>query len=104
MPALCATPALPIRISPRACQPPGSRGLRSRAVPCSQDISGEVFMHPIRRAALCLAASFALAAGGASAQTKLLRYPDIHKDKVVFSYAGDLWTAPASGGGATRLT
>src|SRR5690242_6508548 len=61
-------------------------------------------MHPIRRAALCLAASLVLTAGGASAQTKLLRYPDIHQDKVVFTYAGDLWTAPASGGPATRLT
>src|SRR5947207_13122849 len=40
----------------------------------------------------------------ASAQTKLLRFPDIHGDKVVFTYGGDLWTAPASGGTATRLT
>jgi tricorn protease len=40
----------------------------------------------------------------ASAQTKLLRFPDIHGDKVVFSYGGDLWTAPTSGGTATRLT
>jgi tricorn protease len=40
----------------------------------------------------------------ASAQTKLLRFPDIHGDRVVFSYGGDLWTAPASGGTATRLT
>jgi tricorn protease len=38
------------------------------------------------------------------AQTKLLRFPDIHGDKVVFSYAGDLWLAPASGGLARRLT
>ena len=38
------------------------------------------------------------------AQTKLLRFPDIHGDKVVFSYAGDLWTAPTGGGAATRLT
>ena len=38
------------------------------------------------------------------AQTKLLRFPDIHGDKVVFTYAGDLWTAPSSGGTATRLT
>ncbi|MGE5567478.1 MAG: S41 family peptidase [Rhodospirillales bacterium] len=38
------------------------------------------------------------------AQTKLLRFPDIHGDKVVFTYGGDLWTAPASGGTATRLT
>ncbi len=40
----------------------------------------------------------------ASAQTKLLRYPDISGDRVAFCYAGDLWTAPAKGGNATRLT
>ena len=39
-----------------------------------------------------------------AAQTKLLRYPDIHGDRVVFSYAGDLWTASTSGGLAVRLT
>jgi tricorn protease len=38
------------------------------------------------------------------AQTKLLRFPDIHGDKIVFTYEGDLWTAAASGGTATRLT
>jgi tricorn protease len=38
------------------------------------------------------------------AQTKLLRFPDIQGDKVVFTYAGDLWSAPASGGAAQRLT
>jgi tricorn protease len=40
----------------------------------------------------------------AQAQTRLLRFPDIHGDKVVFTYAGDLWTAPIAGGTATRLT
>ncbi|HJY91870.1 MAG TPA: hypothetical protein VJ255_16415, partial [Candidatus Acidoferrum sp.] len=40
----------------------------------------------------------------AAAQTKLLRFPDIHGDNVVFTYAGDLWTASTSGGMATRLT
>ncbi|MGB5661027.1 MAG: S41 family peptidase [Thermoanaerobaculia bacterium] len=40
----------------------------------------------------------------ASAQTKLLRFPDISGDKVVFTYAGDLWLASASGGTAWRLT
>jgi tricorn protease len=40
----------------------------------------------------------------ATAQTKLLRFPDIHGDKVVFTYAGDLWTASTSGGSAIRLT
>ena len=27
----------------------------------------------------------------AHAQTKLLRFPDIHDDKVAFTYGGDLW-------------
>ena len=40
----------------------------------------------------------------AAAQTKLLRFPDIHGDRVVFSYAGDLWSASTDGGAATRLT
>jgi tricorn protease len=43
-------------------------------------------------------------ASSASAQTKLLRFPDIYGDKVVFTYGGDLWTAPVAGGTATRLT
>ncbi len=41
---------------------------------------------------------------GAAAQTKLLRFPDIHGDRVVFTYGGDLWTASTSGGTAIRLT
>ncbi len=36
--------------------------------------------------------------------TKLLRFADISKDKVVFAYAGDLWTASREGGAARRLT
>ncbi len=46
---------------------------------------------------LCLPAMVA-------AQTKLLRFPDIHGDKVAFTYGGDIWTASTSGGIATRLT
>jgi len=38
------------------------------------------------------------------AQTKLLRFPDIHGSHVVFCYAGDIWKAPAGGGTAVRLT
>ncbi|MBN2430105.1 MAG: PD40 domain-containing protein [Acidobacteria bacterium] len=38
------------------------------------------------------------------AQTKLLRFPDIHQDHVVFCYAGDLWIAGVEGGLARRLT
>ncbi|HYV00155.1 MAG TPA: PDZ domain-containing protein [Pyrinomonadaceae bacterium] len=40
----------------------------------------------------------------ANAQTKLLRFPDISGERVVFTYGGDLWTAPATGGSAIRLT
>ena len=40
----------------------------------------------------------------ANSQTKLLRFPDVSGDKVVFTYGGDLWTAPSSGGAAIRLT
>ncbi len=36
--------------------------------------------------------------------TKLLRFADISKDKVVFAYAGDLWIASREGGAARRLT
>ena len=35
---------------------------------------------------------------------RLMRFPDIHKDKIVFMYGGDLWLASASGGTARRIT
>jgi tricorn protease len=38
------------------------------------------------------------------AQTRLLRFPAIHGDRVAFTYAGDIWTASTAGGAATRLT
>jgi tricorn protease len=40
----------------------------------------------------------------AAPETKLLRYPDLSRDSIVFVYAGDLWAAPRSGGSARRLT
>ena len=51
-----------------------------------------------------VAAAVVAAAVPARGQTKLLRFPDIRGDTVVFSYAGDLWKAPATGGTAIRLT
>ena len=45
-----------------------------------------------------------LAVATAAAETRLLRFPDIHGDRVVFTYAGDLWTASTAGGQARRLT
>ncbi len=46
----------------------------------------------------------AAACGALRAQTKLLRFPDIHDNRIVFSYGGDLWLVGAGGGLATRLT
>ena len=46
----------------------------------------------------------ALVPAAAAAGTKLLRFPDVHGDQVVFSYGGDLWKASTAGGLATRLT
>jgi tricorn protease len=56
------------------------------------------------RRLLGFALALLLVAPFASAQTKLLRFPDIYGDKVVFTYAGDLWVASTSGGTAHRLT
>ena len=36
--------------------------------------------------------------------TRLLGYPDIHGDFVVFVHGGDIWRAPSAGGLARRLT
>jgi tricorn protease len=51
-----------------------------------------------------LAGIFVLSATVTYSQTKLLRFPDIRGDRVVFTYGGDLWTVPSSGGSAARLT
>src|SRR5512136_2030991 len=53
---------------------------------------------------LLLVSSTASAQSAAPGPTRLLRQPDIWGDEVVFVYAGDLWTAAASGGPARRLT
>ncbi|MFW6330948.1 MAG: hypothetical protein ACOC3J_04410, partial [Gemmatimonadota bacterium] len=58
-------------------------------------------------AALLLTTPAAAQLGTAAGQedgTRLLRFPHIHGDRVVFTYAGDLYTARLSGGTATRLT
>ena len=51
---------------------------------------------------LCLL--MVVAVGQAEDGTRLLRFPDIYGDQVVFSYGGDLWVASTDGGIARRLT
>lgn len=51
-----------------------------------------------------IAAVLLLASVPVSGATKLLRYPDVHGNRVVFTYAGDLWLASIEGGTAIRLT
>jgi tricorn protease len=56
-------------------------------------------------AALLLSASLAGAQdAGGPPEGRLLRFPDIHRDFVVFVYGGDIWRAPVAGGPAYRLT
>jgi tricorn protease len=45
-----------------------------------------------------------LAAAQEAPEGRLLRFPDIYKDKIAFMYAGDLWLASSSGGMARRIT
>ena len=63
---------------------------------------------PMRRtvlaAAACLFVSCLYVSSAGAASTKLLRFPDIWHDRIVFSYAGDLWTVGSQGGTAVRLT
>ncbi len=56
-------------------------------------------------APVLLLTSLLAAAALAQDGTRMLRFPDIHGDRVVFSYAGDLWLAPIDGSTqARRLT
>jgi tricorn protease len=57
---------------------------------------------------LCFAAAFLFVmirtSNSQEQEGRLLRFPDIHNDKIVFSYGGDLWLAPSAGGVARRIT
>ncbi|MBN1885416.1 MAG: PD40 domain-containing protein [Candidatus Krumholzibacteriota bacterium] len=59
-----------------------------------------------KRELLFLVVAALMVAGVAHAEpeSRLMRFPDIHGDRIVFTYGGDLWLVPAEGGTATRLT
>ncbi len=60
--------------------------------------------HHSRRLSVILLLIILLTAGNLLAQTKLLRFPDISGNTVVFCYGGDIWKSSATGGTAVRLT
>jgi tricorn protease len=45
-----------------------------------------------------------LAAGQEMQGGRLLRFPDIYRDKIAFMYGGDIWLASSAGGVARRIT
>ena len=53
---------------------------------------------------LALAVIFLFSWQWAIQDARLLRFPNINRDLVVFVYGGDIWSVPASGGDARRLT
>ncbi len=61
------------------------------------------FVRPFALAA-ALAAASAVTPASAAGPTKLLRFPDVYGNEVVFCYAGDIWKASTQGGTAVRLT
>jgi tricorn protease len=80
--------------------------MRIRAsFPAREIPSKGVRMSCFQRLVLLGVVLFACVGSGQEMQEgRLMRFPDIHKDKIVFMYGGDLWLASASGGTARRIT
>jgi tricorn protease len=53
---------------------------------------------------LGLVLSFTITSLAFAEESRLMRFPDIYQDKIVFVYAGDLWLVQSDGGIARRLT
>src|SRR5450755_1627048 len=52
----------------------------------------------------CVLFSACLMPAQETQEGRLLRFPDIYKEKIAFMYGGDLWLASSSGGTARRIT
>ncbi len=67
----------------------------------AKEISGGI----MRQFVICLMITMLIMGGVLSAEEgRLLRFPDVHNDKVTFVYAGDIYIAPRTGGQAVQLT
>jgi tricorn protease len=53
---------------------------------------------------MVLAVVFSSGFSAAAVERPLMRFPDIHGNTIVFVYGDDIWSVPAKGGIATRLT
>jgi tricorn protease len=52
----------------------------------------------------CVIGCSCLAAAQDSQEGRLLLFPDIYKDKIAFTYGGDIWVGSSGGGSARRVT
>src|SRR6476620_8657731 len=57
-----------------------------------------------RHIATAAALSFAMLTTASAESGRLFRTPTMNRTHIVFSYAGDLWSVPRTGGSADRLT
>lgn len=57
-----------------------------------------------KRTTLFVLILFSFASLNAQEEARLLRFPAIHDNRIVFTYAGDLYTVPSTGGIARKLT
>ncbi len=55
-------------------------------------------------AKLFLLLAFSVSYVFAGQEARLLRFPTVHGNQIVFTYAGDLYTVPSNGGVARKLT
>ena len=53
---------------------------------------------------VCLVCLAVTAVAQDAREGRLLRFPDIYKDKIAFMYGGDIWLGSTSGGVARRIT
>ena len=71
---------------------------------CLMQVEGRFMSRIFRSFILAIFFIAPLAFSSELPEGRLMRFADIHKDTIVFSYAGDLWLVNSSGGEARRIT